>query len=407
MSAPQAPTEGAAPVPRRHGADLPASRRRAAPVLWGLCDPAAAEPSPEQWARLGSALRQGDPLADAAVAWMDAVGPAQGWPAFEQGVRAGSASLPADTPMRRLLAAAEVVPAWADRAAMARAVGVTARAGAAGSYALRDLGLMAGYRASAINQTLIRTGALEGSAARRLSRTTAWWLACTEPGGMERGAPGYVATLRVRLIHAFIRRTVSRDPAWDAAALGAPVNQLDMQATYFAFSVLFLLGQRGLGVPVRAAEAADVMALWRYIAYLMGTDPALLVETEAEGRVALYQNLLSQPLADGSSAQLGAALAQEPYARTYPWGAPLRRWWNYHLHLSVVRLFVGADGMRELGLPAWVLPWYPLLRGPPRFLMHLLGRLLPGGQGWLDRRGRRAQRAIHETMPAGEHPPTH
>jgi hypothetical protein len=36
---------------------------------------------------------------------------------------------------------------------MARAAQVTARAGAAGSYALRDLGLMAGYRASAINQT--------------------------------------------------------------------------------------------------------------------------------------------------------------------------------------------------------------------------------------------------------------
>jgi hypothetical protein len=393
-------------APGRQGVHLARARARAAPLLWGVCSPAEAAPSEEAWARLGQTLLHGDPLADAAVSWMEAVGAPRAWGMFEQGVRAGSASLGADSPLRRLLAVAERPPPWVDRAAMARAAQVTARAGAAGSYALRDLGLMAGYRASAINQTLIRTGALEGSAARRLSRTTAWWLACTEPGGLERGSPGYVATLRVRLIHALVRRQVGSDPDWDAAYLGTPVNQLDMQATYLAFSVLFLMGQRWLGVPVGAAEAADVMALWRTIGWLMGVDEALLVDSERDGRVALYHNLLSQPLADPSSQQLGRALSTEPLQRRYASLPGLRRRWNHQLHLSVVRLFVGAEGMRELGLPGGVLPWYPIVTAPPRHITHQVARHVPGGEAWLARTGRAAQRGIYASMePGGEHAP--
>src|SRR3546814_12892391 len=54
--------------------------------------------------------------------------------------------------------------------------------------------------------------------------------------------------------------------------------------------------------------------------------------------------------------------------------------------------------MRALGLPTAVLPWYPLLSAPPRFALHVMLSLLPGGREWLIRRGLAAQQAYLKTL---------
>ncbi|MGH8445163.1 MAG: oxygenase MpaB family protein, partial [Solimonas sp.] len=95
---------------------------------------------------------------------------------------------------------------------------------------------------------------------------------------------------------------------------------------------------------------------------------------------------------DDSSRQLGRALKDEPLQRRYANLAWLRGHWNRAKHLSIARTFIGARGMRALGLPTLVLPWYPLLTAPPRLAWHLLLRALPGGRQWLIRRGLTAQR---------------
>jgi hypothetical protein len=326
---------------------------------------------------------------------MREVGPASAGPTL---ARALTDDAPAPAPVAALLREARATPAWFDPAAADRGCAAIARTGADGMRALRDLGLMAGYRASAINQTLVRTGTLESGAPRRVTNTTAWWLECTEPGGLRPGAPGFNASVRVRVGHALVREQLRRSPDWDEDALGLPVNQVDMQATYLAFSVLFLLGQRGLGIPISAREADDVMHLWRGIGWLIGVEDGLLAHTEAAGRRALYLNLLSQPGPDETSRQLGRALADEPLAREYAVAPWLQRRWHRQLHLSIARWFIGREGMAELGLPTSVLPWYPALVAPTHLARHAAARALPGGPAWLARRGRAAQRALFATL---------
>lgn len=63
-------------------------------------------------------------------------------------------------------------------------------------------------------------------------------------------------------------------------------------------------------------------------------------------------------------------------------------------HLSVTRLLVGQRGMQALGLPRFVLPWYPLMSAPFTLGWHALHRLLSGGRQRLPRRGREAQEQI-------------
>ncbi len=180
-------------------------------------------------------------------------------------------------------------------------------------------------------------------------------------------------------------------PEWDAAYYGVPINQGDMHATYLAFSVIFLFGQRLLGVPLTKREGEAVMHLWRYIGWLMGVQERWLHTTEREARIALYHNLLAQAAPDESSRQLGSALRDEPLHYHYENFAWLRGRWNRAKHLSIARAFVGAEGMRDLGLPTRVLPWYPLLTIPPRLIAHTAARLVPGGREAIIERGLRAQ----------------
>lgn len=386
--------EGSRPpsIPRRHGADLEEGRRMAGPLRWLV----RGDPSPDaaDWLAIGESLNQGDPAMDRLVAWMSAEGIAATKPLFDRAVEQGiDAVADAPAPLREFFAGIEAPPAWMDPRLMAEGARVCGISGLTGMDVLRDFGLMAGYQASAINRTLVLTGALQKGAQRRVAETTKWWIDATRPGGMARGAPGWCSTLQVRLIHAMVRRHLQRHPQWDAAELGLPVNQGDMHATYLAFSVIFLLGQRLLGVPLTAAEGRAAMHLWKLIGWLMGLDERWLWDSEQEGRVALYRNLLAQAPPDDSSRQLGRPLMDEPLQRRYRRFAALRGRWNRAKHLSIARAFVGRRGMDALGLPRGVLPWYPLLSFGPRLAWHLAHRLLPGGRERLIRRGLRAQQA--------------
>ena len=377
-------------IPRRHGSDLREGRRIARPVRWLICG--NPEPSPEQWEALGESLTRGDPLADSLLEWMHTAGMRNARTQFETALERGiDAVADAPAPLREFFAEVDRHPSWVDPALMeegARASGVS---GLTGLRVLRDLALMGGYQASAINRTLILTGALQGGVQRRLAETTKWWIDCTGPGGMDRFGAGFKMTLRVRLIHAMIRRHVQGLKEWDSAELGLPVNQGDMFVTYLGFSVVFLFGQRLMGVPLTRKEGRAVMHLWRYIGWLMGVEERWLCDTEMQGRIALYQNVLAQAPPDESSKLLGRAGRDEPLQRHYRRFKWLRGRYERARHLSICRMFLGAKGMRALGLPTMVLPWYPLISAPLIAGWHGLHRLLPGGRERLIRNGRAAQ----------------
>jgi len=250
---------------------------------------------------------------------------------------------------------------------------------------------------------LLLTGALQKGAGRRVAETVQWWLDCTEKGGMERFGTGFKSTVRVRMIHAMVRRHIGRMPEWHTVEWGLPINQVDMAATALAFPMVMLLGGRMMGVPLKRRDSQAGMHLGRYAAWLMGVEEQWLPRDEQEGRTLLYQLSLSITNPDETSKQLGRALMNEPLQRPYASLRWLRRRYQHERHLSVSRFFLGRAGMRNLGLPDYVLPWYPLLRAPPNLLWHLSLWLVPGGRLWQARRGRRATIAFVRTM-TGEQP---
>ncbi|MGH8456079.1 MAG: oxygenase MpaB family protein [Stenotrophobium sp.] len=377
-------------IPSRHGADLKEGRRMAKSV--GLLIRGDAEPTPARWQALGEALNHGDAVADRLVDWMYSAGMQAAHPVFERALNHGIASVPdAPAPLREFFEVCEQRPAWLDEKLLQQGAEVFQQAGMSAYYVLRDLALMGGYQAAGFNRTLILTGALKGRASRRVAETMKWTNDVTAVGGMARYADGFKSTVRVRLVHAMIRRRVRGMPEWDAAAWGLPVNQADMAATYLGFSVVLLIGLRVMGMPVTREEGRAVMHLWCYACWLMGVDERWLRHDEQGGRKLLFQLLLTQLPPDESSRQLGHALMNETLQLPYPHLRALRVRFERARHLSVTRLFVGTRGMQALGLPRWTLPWYPLVSLPFTFVWHTLHKLLPGGRARMIRLGRQAQ----------------
>jgi hypothetical protein len=375
--------------PSRHGADLETGRQIASRLR--LMIKGNPEPTADEWDRLGMALWRGDPLADNVATWLRHHGMAEGRPLLERVIEQGLAAVPdAPEPLRRFIQAVERTPDWVDEAQLEAGARFIQSTGQHGMLLLRDAALMAGYQAGAINQTLVMTGSLQRGAQRRLAETSSWWMDCSADGGWRRDSAGFKTTLRVRVMHALVRQGLLRRHDWEADIYGLPINQVDLQATYLGFSAVHLIALRITGVVVSRADGQAVMHLWRYLGWLMGVEEELLSDTEMQGRISLYQNIISQAPPNESSAALGQALMDEPLNRHYPWGGAWRGRFNRARHLSLIRLFVGREGMRHLGLPP-TLPWHPLLTTLPRFLWTGLHRLIPGGQARAVRVGRATQ----------------
>ncbi len=353
-------------------------------------------PTPLEYERVCDALWQGDPAMDSLVDWMFEYGPKEGRALIMQALNEGYGSIPdCPEPIKAFFKPLDNPPSWVDWDLINDGIRFIHASGEAATYVLRDLALMGGYLLSGFNQSLVMTGALNNGTQRRVAETGKWWIDCTEPDGLRRFGAGFKSTLHVRMIHALVRRSLAANPDWDEEEWGLPLSQVDMVATYLGFSVVMLGGLKLLGVLATPRETKGVLHLWSYACWLMGVDKEWLVESEAAGAVLLHHTIMTQSKANWTTRELATALAAEPKERTYHHFEAARRFLAYHQHLSVSQYFLGTEKMVQLGLPAHVTPWFPVLTTPPRMISYLGHRVVPGLRRVQEKRGRKAQ---HDTL---------
>ena len=274
----------------------------------------------------------------------------------------------APTALRSLFAEVDRVPGWVDRDRLDRGGAVILRAGPAAGIVLGLRSLISGYASPAGNKPLMFSGRLQQQAARRLSETSRFVQAVSRKGGMRRGGDGFAITLKVRLMHAQVRRLITEASTrpgaprrWQTELWGAPINQHDMLATVLLFSVALVDGLRRLGYAVTAAEGEDVMHLWRYTGLLMGVEEALLPRSFDEGmRLAeAIADTQGDPDDDARAlvaALIGARLGAPQGLRERAASAARRA-----VLCSVSRLLVGDRMADDLQIPRS--SWQPLVAG--------------------------------------------
>ncbi|MBB5163804.1 oxygenase MpaB family protein [Mycobacterium sp. AZCC_0083] len=383
------------PIPARHPEsprDVPALVRSFA-LLLGI-----QKPTPEQWRSLGERLTVGDEPMDRLVEWMISAGMEQTRPLFDRALAEGIENVPeAPEPLREFFVRIETIPDWVDRDRLRRGARALRRGGADGMYVARDVALLGGYQFSGFNKTLLRTGALEKGSNKRFAETMQWAMDVISKGGLDPLGVGYRSTIRVRLIHAFVRRHVATMPDWRGDEWGMPVNQTDMAATLVGALIAPSAGGIGMGILPAPADLDGIAHLTRYVGWLIGVQDEWLPHDFRDGVRVLYHTLTALAAPDESTKQLAVPMADDPMAWNYRNLPGLRRRVARAQHLSVTSGFLGPRAMRALGL-AYVPPWYPILRIPLNVTRSVAALTIPGGMERAATRGQREQEDLLHTM---------
>ena len=321
--------------------------------------------------------RIGDPAADAAIEAL-AAHPRdrqQHW--IAAGIESGAADI-ADAPaaLRDFFAAELATPDWFDPVAAwpgCRAFHAHSRMFVA---AFVGAVLIEGF-ATGISRSFAITGRITDQGVRRLQQNNRHLLEIFLPGGLSAEGEGRRLSIRIRLVHARVRRLLWESDEWDQAAWGVPLSAAHIGFATAAFSGLLLERAAMLGVRLTDAERASFMLVWRRAGALMGAPDALLCHTQEEAMALLRIGRLCEPPPDIDSIMMANALINSA-PLLLGIDAPVRRKALVKRIYGVSRQMIGAPLADSLRFPA---------AGGAGALMAIrlqnraeawLGRLLPG-----------------------------
>lgn len=360
-----------------HHLDTPRVRRLRGTVRRVLgFDPA---PHEDVVRTIASMYYDADPLCEAFV---DEVylqhGSAAGRDLLERALAQGVDALP-DAPqsLRALFADLDHDPAWVDWDRVEQGARAFRRYGTS-VFRFAGAITLEGYAENSVAKPLALTGAYSGSSTRRrFLETAAFWIAVSEPGGLQPGAPGRGSALRVRVMHVFVRRKLLAHPAWDSKAWGVPISQADAMLTLMGGSFAPGLAMHVLGFLPSRDDIVAMMHFWRYVGHLMGVRPRWYPETLRDAAQLAFVTLVKGARRSGND---GRELCQS-YARAFEGD-----WFEHRMHLAYTRLFVTPPSHRAYGLPdagAWAA--VPLAIAPLRAALEVARRTVPGVEKLVDR----------------------
>tara|TARA_R110001592_G_scaffold206753_1_gene457471 strand:- start:2311 stop:3522 length:1212 start_codon:yes stop_codon:yes gene_type:complete len=318
----------------------------------------------------------GDPPADAVVAELVEHDAATGAEWVRLGIEAGPAAI-ADAPpaIRAFFAEIERIPPWFDDAGVLPGCRAFHRNSEMFIGAFVAAVLIEGF-SSLISQSFSITGRMVDQGVRRLKQNNRQLIEIFLPGGLDRHGDGWKLSVRIRLVHARVRRLLARSDDWDQDAWGTPLSAAHMALATAAFSALLLKRAEMLGVTLSAEERESFMRIWRYAGHLMGVPPDLLFETETDALRFYEVGAMCEPpptlesiiLANGliNSAPLVAGIT-EPRAR--------RR--LAHKIYRISRAMIGDELADQLRYPAMTTIGTLAVLRLKNAAERILGRLFP------------------------------
>ncbi|CAI7656212.1 unnamed protein product [Penicillium palitans] len=219
-----------------------------------------------------------------------------------------------DSVLQNLWEEVNTVPEWVDWAQIERGQEFLYRYLIPNLTGLALQGFLGGTATiSGGTEVLVRTGGFSIRVLpRRFVETFLWLLQITmDLKSIQPGGEGHISTVRVRLLHATVRnrllKLMDQDPAYfDEAKYGAPVNMRDAIHATAIFCCMPLFRQLPkIGIQPRPQETEDFLALFRYIAYIMGTPDSFFDGTE-QSKATMESIMMCEPEPTKSSKSIGA-----------------------------------------------------------------------------------------------------
>ena len=231
----------------------------------------------------------GDPAADALIDALTSLEDSELYRLITEAMN-GEVSVFREGPdeLRAFFDIVEDVPGWATVAAFEPGIRAFHRNSELIMQGLVGGGLVEGFSTN-ISRSFVITGRLRSQGARRLRQNNRHVLEIFMPGGLERYGDGWKLSVRLRLVHAQVRRLLSDSPDdWDVGGWGTPLSAAHMGFAASAFSARCLRHSRALGVRFSLEESESFMLVWHYAMRLMGVPEAILPRSEEEA-LRLYE----------------------------------------------------------------------------------------------------------------------
>lgn len=331
--------------------------------------------------RYGAHTLRGDPLADAVIAAMSGLAQDEVHRLLHAGMEQEPDDLrAAPAELRDFFDAIETPPEWFDP-------GLTGP-GMRAYYQNWDLfiaahvagALISGF-STLIAKSFIRTGRLTDYRVRRLRQTTRHLMEICMPDGLGREGDGWKLTVRVRLVHAQMRRLLWDSGEWDEAAWGTPLSGAQIGFAAAAFSALLLQKAAKLGARVSPTERDSFMHIWRYTGWLMGAPEGLLFRGYDDALELCRIAFLCEPPPEEEGIIMAHGLVNSaPLMVGYTGDADRR---NFAANIyTVSRALIGDDLADQLRFPKGRWTWGILLYlRTQRRMLSLLDTLSPRKSG--------------------------
>lgn len=200
-----------------------------------------------------------------------------------------------------------VPPPWFDRAEMLPGMRAYHRDSDL-FIAAHVAGVLVEGFATTISRPFFMTGRLTGYGVRRLRQNNRHLIEICLPGGLDRHGEGWKLSVRIRLVHAQLRRLLRNEGVWDAEAWGAPLSAAQMAFASAAFSALLLDKAEMLGVRLDRAARDGFIAIWRYTAWLFGVPEEILFRNYREARELCRVGFACEPPPDLESVAMANGL---------------------------------------------------------------------------------------------------
>jgi len=146
-----------------------------------------------------------------------------------------------------------------------------------------------------ISKSFFITGRLRDSGVRRLQQNNRHMIELFFPGGLTRFGDGWKLSVRIRIVHAQVRKLLKASDEWLEDEWGLPLSSAHTGFAVAAFSARLLHHLKPLGGKFSDEEAASFMAVWRYSGHLMGIPDTILYRDEAHALEIFKCGLLCEP----------------------------------------------------------------------------------------------------------------
>ena len=147
-----------------------------------------------------------------------------------------------------------------------------------------------------------RVHTLGPGAIRRLRQNNRHMVEIYYPGGLRRDGDGWKISMRIRFIHARIRKLLAESDRWDHEAWGVPLSMAHVGGiSLFTFSIRQFEHAIRMGSSISEEERDSIVKVWRYAGYLLGTPESILFKDEAEARQLYKIAHLCEPPPDSDA----------------------------------------------------------------------------------------------------------